>query len=72
MGEPCGAEANVARSASGEDAIGAGTGAATGMGADGTTATGGAGGGGVLTDVSPVNGFLYSLWGFSTSIVLGL
>lgn len=36
------------------------------------TGAGGAGGGGELTDVSPVNGFLYSLWGFSTSIVLGV
>ena len=52
----------AATTGAGAMAIGAGMGAAWGAGSL-TTGEG--------TDVSPVNGFLYSLWGRMTSMVLG-
>lgn len=70
-GEAAGAEAASSLTASGDDVVeekeGATSAAAAGAGAGAGSLTTGE-----LTDVSPVNGFLYSLCGFSTSMALGL
>lgn len=70
-GDAGGAEAASSLTASGDDVVEEAEGA-TGAAAAGAGAGAGSLTTGELTDVSPVNGFLYSLCGFSTSRALGL